>query len=164
MDTATRTCFKCSIEQPLNDKHFATTTRPGHGGFVFECRLCAAARMATWRREHPKGAVAQVTRRRQRERATPGEFTTADHQQLIEDAQFHCQFPGCTEQHGLVADHIRPVSTLGAHHGLQNRQLLCSTHNQRKATATTDYRPMWQRLCVARDVIAALTATQQVAA
>ena len=100
MDTATRTCFTCHTDLVLDDSNFAASKKKHDHGFVWECRRDAAARMATWRREHPAAAVAQVTRRRQRERAIPGELTTGDQQFLLDGSGGHCAYPGCTETTG----------------------------------------------------------------
>jgi hypothetical protein len=37
-ETATRTCFHCHVEKPLDDKHFVATTRPGGGRVPGACR------------------------------------------------------------------------------------------------------------------------------
>jgi len=52
--------------------------------------------------------------------------------QIWQKAHGQCQYPGCTETHGLQIDHIKPY----AHGGLNdppNLQLLCGSHNRFKS-------------------------------
>ena len=134
-----RTCFTCSTEHPLDDPHFARSRKKGDGGFVFECRTCAAARTKRWRQTHRAAQNAQLRRRRKRERATPGVLTDADRQMLLDAAGHACQSCGDTSAN-LIFEHVIPVGMQGSSHGPENRQVLCMPCNQRKSTDCTDYR------------------------
>jgi hypothetical protein len=61
----------------------------------------------------------------------PRQVTQTLKNYLLKKASYRCQYPGCTQNHYLQIDHIKPVRH-GGRQNPENLQVLCASHNMYK--------------------------------
>lgn len=91
-----------------------------------------------WKKANPDKCAVFRHRRRTRETKAGGSYTTTEWKDLCAYYDNKCLYPGC-ERTDLTADHVIPVAK-GGRSDISNIQPLCSRHNKKKGTKTTDYR------------------------
>ena len=143
-------CSRCQRWLPATSVHFTMDrgSRMGVGGY---CLACNRRGMRAWQIANPAAANAQATRRHVRDKAIPGILTTDDRELLHAMSGSRCM---CCGLHSILVgtlefDHVLPTSDPRCSHGIENRQLLCSRCNKRKARKIADYRGAWRTRQVA---------------